>query len=114
MGGPVAPDDGGIGGLDAVPGSARWRRWIVQWPKTTETDIPAMAPNKAKISKRDVMLKLLRSNKGATVPQMQKATGWQPHSVRGFLSGTVKKGLGLTVKSEVGSDDERRYSVTAR
>lgn len=114
MGGPVAPDDGGIGGLDAVPGSARWRRWVVQWPKTTETDMPAMTPKKAKISKRDLVLKLLRSNKGATVAQMQKATGWQPHSIRGFLSGTAKKRLGLTVKSEVGSGGARRYSVTVR
>jgi hypothetical protein len=76
--------------------------------------MPAATPSKAKISKRDLVLKLLRSNKGATVAQMQKATGWQPHSIRGFLSGTVKKKLSLTVKSEVGSDGERRYSVTAR
>ena len=114
MGGPVAPDDGGIGSLDAVPGLSRWGRWIVQGPRTTETDMPAKTANKIKDSKHDVMLKLLRSNKGATVSHMQKATGWQPHSIRSFLSGTVKKKLGLTVKSEVGSDGERRYSVTAR
>jgi hypothetical protein len=76
--------------------------------------MPAKMANKVKVSKRDVMLKLLRSNKGATVSQMQKATGWQPHSIRGFLSGTVKKTLGLTVQSEVGSGGERRYSITAR
>ena len=74
----------------------------------------AKTPKKTRISKRDMMLKLLRSNKGATMAQMQKATGWQPHSVRGFLSGAVKKGLGLTVASAVGSDGERRYSVSAR
>ncbi len=76
--------------------------------------MPTKVANKGKVSKRDVLLKLLRSNNGATVVQMQKVTGWQPHSVRGFLSGHVKKGLGLTVTSEVGSDGARRYSVSGR
>jgi hypothetical protein len=68
---------------------------------------------KVRISKRNALLKLLRSNKGATIPELQKATGWQPHSVRGFLSGTVKKRLGLTLKSAPGKTGERRYSIAA-
>jgi hypothetical protein len=40
-----------------------------------------------------------------------KATGWQPHSVRGFLSGTVGKKMGLAVSSAKGEDGERAYSV---
>jgi hypothetical protein len=60
-----------------------------------------------------VLLKLLRSNKGTTLAQMQKATGWQPNSVRGFLSGTVKKRLRLPLKSEEGKNGERRYSIAA-
>lgn len=68
--------------------------------------------NKAsKISKHDVLLKLLHSNNGATLAHMEKATGWQPHSVRGFLSGTVKKRLGLKLTSEAGRNGERRYSI---
>ena len=74
--------------------------------------MPSKTASKVKVSKRALLLKLLRSNKGATVVQMQKATGWQPHSIRGFLSGPVKNGLGLAVKSEVGSDGLRRYSVS--
>ncbi len=42
-----------------------------------------------------------------------KATGWQPHSDRGFLSGTVGKKMGLTVTSTKGDDGERTYSVKA-
>ena len=44
---------------------------------------------------------------------MIKATGWQPHSVRGFLSGTVGKKLGLAVVSTKGEDGERTYSIKA-
>jgi hypothetical protein len=40
-----------------------------------------------------------------------KATGWQPHSIRGFLSGTVSKKMGLAVTSTKGEDGERTYSV---
>ena len=67
-----------------------------------------------KISKRDAVLKMLRGNKGATIRELQKATGWQPHSVRGFLSGTVKRRLGLTLNSEQGKTGGRRYSIAGR
>jgi hypothetical protein len=40
-----------------------------------------------------------------------KATGWQAHSVRGFLSGALGKKMGLTVTSTKAEDEERRYSV---
>jgi hypothetical protein len=43
--------------------------------------------------------------------ELMKATGWQPHSVRGFLSGAVRKKLGLTIMSAKGEDGERGYSV---
>ena len=42
-----------------------------------------------------------------------KATGWQAHSVRGFLSGTARKKLGLDVVSTKAEDGERTYSVKA-
>jgi hypothetical protein len=42
-----------------------------------------------------------------------KATGWQAHSVRGFLSGTVGKKLGLTIASTKTEEGERTYSVKA-
>ena len=62
-------------------------------------------------TKADVVIKKLRSAKGATIDALMEATGWQAHSVRGFLSGTVKKRLGLTLSSEVGKDGIRRYRI---
>jgi hypothetical protein len=62
-------------------------------------------------SKAAKILDLLKRPGGATVKELMKATGWQPHSVRGFLSGTVSKKMGLTVASTKGEDGERSYSV---
>ncbi len=64
-------------------------------------------------SKTATILEMLKRTGGATAKELLKATGWQPHSLRGFLSGTVGKKLGLTVVSTKGEDGERAYSVKA-
>ena len=64
-------------------------------------------------SKTATILELLKRPGGATSKELQKATGWQPHSVRGFLSGTIGKKMGLTVTSTKGEDGERNYSIKA-
>jgi hypothetical protein len=64
-------------------------------------------------SKTAKILDLLKRSGGATSKELMKATGWLPHSVRGFLSGTVGKKMGLTVTSAKGEDGERTYSVEA-
>lgn len=61
-------------------------------------------------SKCDQVIELLRRNKGASIAELQEATGWKAHSVRGLLSGTVKKRMGLSVTS-VKPDGERRYLI---
>lgn len=66
---------------------------------------------KPKTSKTRALLKLLHSSKGASMAQLQHASGWQAHSVRGFLAGTVKRRLGLTVLSKVSQSGERLYSI---
>ena len=62
-------------------------------------------------SKTAKVLELLRKPGGVTAKELMKATGWQPHSVRGFLSGTIGKKMGLTVTSTKGEDVERTYSI---
>lgn len=62
-------------------------------------------------SKTELVLKKLRSAKGMTLGQLVDLTGWQQHSVRGFLSGTIKKKLGLALVSEAGRDGVRRYRI---
>jgi hypothetical protein len=62
-------------------------------------------------SKASQILDLLKRAGGVTSRELMKATGWQPHSVRGFLSGTVGKKMGLIVTSTKGEDGERTYSV---
>jgi len=64
-------------------------------------------------SKTETILDLLKRPGGATAKELLKVTGWQPHSLRGFLSGTVGKKMGLTVVSTKGEDEERSYSVKA-
>ena len=49
-----------------------------------------------------------------SIEDIMAKTRWQPHSVRGFLSGVVRKKLKLALVSEVGKDGERHYSVTSQ
>ena len=62
-------------------------------------------------SKSAKVLDLLKRPDGATLKELMKATSWQAHSVRGFLSGAIGKKLGLTVESAKSEDGERTYSL---
>lgn len=75
----------------------------------TATEI---SPSAAKTStKLDAVIAMLRRDNGATVAEMVAATNWQPHSVRGFLSGTVKKKYGLTLDKTKAANGELTYRI---
>ena len=63
-------------------------------------------------SKQQACLDLLSRPEGATIEELQVATGWQQHSVRGFLAGAVRKKLGLTLLSEKPHAQPRRYCIS--
>ena len=77
------------------------------------TKAKAAEPEARDGSKTAKILDLLKRPGGVTSKELMKVTGWLPHSVRGFLSGTVGKKMRLTVTSTKGEDGERSYSVKA-
>jgi hypothetical protein len=101
---------------NAAPSKARSGNKATPAKKSTKGAKKAKSPKKKATgahpgSKTAQVLDLLKRSGGATLKELMKATGWQAHSVRGFLSGTLGKKMGLTVTSTKDADKERRYSV---
>ena len=70
---------------------------------------PPKAIKRKRPTKIDTVLKMLRRDKGASIAQLQKATGWQPHSVRAALTGLRNQKIGVVrSKDEAGTT---RYAV---
>jgi hypothetical protein len=63
-------------------------------------------------SKQATLITLLERSGGATIDEMAKETGWQRHSIRGVMSGVLKKRLGLSIASEK-EERGRVYRIAA-
>mgnify|MGYP000022277703 FL=1 len=76
-------------------------------------DAPAIpkTPHVRENSKQAQMIELLKRPDGATLNQLVEATGWQSHTVRGAMAGSLKKKLGLTIISEKATGQERTYRI---
>lgn len=74
----------------------------------------ATAGKQSKQSKQDIVVALLRRGNGASIKEIEEATGWLSHSVRGFMSGALKKRLKVDVVSTKDAETgERRYQIAA-
>ncbi len=78
--------------------------------RSKRKDAP-MPGTQHKATKKQICIDLLSRPDGAGIEELQRATGWQAHSVRGFLAGTVKKKLGLELGSDKPDDGPRRYRI---
>ncbi|WP_310540946.1 DUF3489 domain-containing protein [Phenylobacterium sp.] len=78
--------------------------------KAPREPIPAPAPPVTPKGKLGLLVGLLRRPEGVGIDELTAATGWQAHSVRGAISGAVKKNLGLLVESQK-RDGIRTYFV---
>ena len=76
---------------------------------TQQTATTPKTPKTATPSKLDTIEKLLKRKQGASIDEMVKATGWQQHSVRGAMAGSLKK-RGLAITSQK-VDGTRRYRI---
>jgi hypothetical protein len=77
---------------------------------------PAPAPptrTSRENTKQAKLITMLRRAGGATIADLAKATGWQRHTVRGAISGALKKKLGLSVMSAKAEDGERVYRIAS-
>jgi DNA-binding MarR family transcriptional regulator len=107
----VAPDEEPGKQLAAakVPARSRPTRGKKQ-PPNAKAKRKAARPG----TKQSLLIDLLSRRHGATIAEAVKATGWQPHSVRGAISGSLKKKLGLNIASEKVDRRGRVYRIMGR
>ena len=99
-------------------------------PQTTQSAKSLKTPKKAKpatkaaaakkqsakttgdgTNKKAEVIAMMKRAKGATLPEIMEATGWQAHTVRGFVSILGSKG-GQAIESSKDASGERRYKIT--
>ncbi len=79
--------------------------------ETPPAETPTAPVRARKGTKQETLIEMLRAEGGATIDEIVEATGWQPHTVRGAMSGALKKKLGLEVTSEKVEGRGRVYSL---
>jgi hypothetical protein len=76
-------------------------------------DVKKSKPTVRSGSKLSILIELLSRKNGATLEEAAKVTGWQHHSIRGAMSGALKKKMGLKIGSSVTGDRGRVYRIGA-
>jgi hypothetical protein len=100
-----------------------YKEWIMKKTSSHKTSVSKKQHSKKSVTspkppgsgnstKQAQFISLLKQPSGVSLPDLMKATGWQAHSIRGFISGTLKKRLTLKVISDTTSDGLRRYRIS--
>ncbi len=103
----------GIEETNKEPSMPRKRKTDAR-PRRKTNKAAMRAPKQGSVpaqTKQDLVIQMLRRQSGVTIDDIIVKTGWQPHSVRGFFSGLVRKKLNLPLVSNVGKDGVRRYHI---
>jgi hypothetical protein len=95
---------------NAKPAAKKTGRGAARSPTAAKPKTGA-PPSVRSGTKQALLIDMLTAKDGATIDQIVKATGWQAHSVRGAISGTLKKKLGLIVTSEAVEGRGRVYRI---
>src|ERR1700693_2556775 len=102
----------GLAAIQVDAGGAHPERPPARARRSGDTPVHQRAPPSRRDSKQARVIEMLHRRQGTTVAAIMKATGWQPHSVRGFFTSVVRNKLGLTLVSEKNGGD-RVYRIVA-
>jgi nucleoid-associated protein YgaU len=92
----------------AVPAKAKASKTTKAAKKAAKATPPR------EFSKKAIVLDMLRAKGGATMAEIAKATDWQNHTIRGFISGTLTKKMGLAIESTKTDAGERCYRIDVK
>jgi hypothetical protein len=102
----LAATDAGLAAIGIEPEDAKN---ATDSPTKTDATPKSRAPREG--TKQATLIAMLRAPDGATIDEIMASTGWQSHTVRGAMSGALKKKLGLEVTSEKVEDRGRVYRL---
>ena len=94
----------------AKPKGARKAKRAKAAKKAARPKKPAANPKTDRANKKAEVIAMMKRAKDATLPEIMKATGWQPHTVRGFVSILGSKG-GEKIESSKSAAGERTYKI---
>jgi hypothetical protein len=81
--------------------------------ETTQPDPEQSKPKPRAGTKQALLIEMLKTPDGASIAEIAKATNWQPHAIRGAISGALKKRMGLTITSKKVAERGRVYRIAS-
>ncbi len=80
-------------------------------PANPPSDASTQPPRLRDGTKQAMLIALLKQPEGVTLAEIAEASGWQIHTIRGFMAGSLKKKLGMNVVSDKLHDQARKYRI---